>query len=80
MDTVPSVSVVINMQAFVGDAISSVLQQTYREFEIVVIDDGSTDDTRDVVSGFAADKRLRYIYQENRGLAAARNTGIRAST
>lgn len=55
------------------------LAQTYQDFEIVVVDDGSTDNTREVVGQFT-DERIRYIYQENTGLAGARNTGIRHST
>jgi glycosyltransferase involved in cell wall biosynthesis len=54
-----------------------VLNQTYKDFEIIVVDDGSTDNTRDLV--YAYGDSIRYIYQENQGLAAARNTGIRAS-
>ncbi len=78
----PSVSVVIptyNMRIFVGEAINSVLRQTYQDFEIVVVDDGSTDGTRELVSHFQSDKRVRYVYQDNRGLAGARNRGIRES-
>jgi glycosyltransferase involved in cell wall biosynthesis len=76
----PLVSVVIpnyNHARFVGDAIRSVLDQVYREFEIIVVDDGSTDDSREVVAQFG--DKVQYIYQENAGLSAARNTGIRAS-
>jgi glycosyltransferase involved in cell wall biosynthesis len=72
------VSVVIpayNAQQFVGQAIDSVLAQTYRQFEIIVVDDGSIDDTRLIVQQFGS--AVRYIYQPNRGLSAARNTAIR---
>jgi glycosyltransferase involved in cell wall biosynthesis len=57
-----------------GKSIESVLAQTYRPIEIVVVDDGSTDETRAVVEKFGP--AIRYIYQENAGLAAARNTGL----
>ena len=75
----PTVSVIIpayNQSRYLGQAIRSVLAQTYASFEIIVVDDGSTDDTRQVATGFA-DARVRYVHQLNRGLSAARNTGIR---
>ncbi len=76
----PTVSVIIptyQRAGFVGQAIDSVLAQTYTDYEIIVVDDGSTDNTRDVLTGYG--DRLRVIYQENRGAGAARNTGIRAA-
>ncbi len=76
---IPLVSVIIpcfNQAKFLGEAIQSVMQQTYRNFEIIVVDDGSSDNTREVASGFSA---VRYIRHHNRGLAGARNTGIWAS-
>ncbi len=75
------VSVIIpayNHAHYLPQAIQSVLDQTYTDWEIIVVDDGSTDDTAAVVGEFT-DPRLRYIYQENQGLSAARNTGIRAA-
>lgn len=78
----PKVSVVIatyNHAHFLAEAIQSVLDQTYQDFELLVVDDGSTDDTRQVMAGFA-DSRLHYFYQENRGYSAARNRAIRASS
>lgn len=78
----PKVSVIIpayNQARYLGLAIQSVLDQTYADFEVVVVDDGSTDDTAQVVQRFA-DPRVRYVFQSNRGLSAARNTGLRNST
>lgn len=75
------VSVIIpayNQGHFLGEAIQSVLEQTLSDFEILVIDDGSTDNTSQVAQSYS-DKRLKYIYQQNRGLSGARNTGIRNS-
>lgn len=74
------VSVVIpnfNHARYVGDAILSVLAQTYRDYEILVVDDGSTDDSHAVIAQFG--DRVRFICQPNAGLSAARNTGIRAA-
>jgi glycosyltransferase involved in cell wall biosynthesis len=75
----PLVTVVIpcyNQAHFLGEAIESALSQTYPNFEIVVVDDGSTDNTSDVASRY---KQVRLVRQENRGLAGARNTGIEHS-
>jgi glycosyltransferase involved in cell wall biosynthesis len=74
------VSVVIpcyNQARFLGEAIQSVLCQGYANFEIIVVDDGSEDNTEEVASGYAKeDPRVGLIRQENRGLAAARNRGL----
>jgi len=73
------VSVVIpafNHAEFIGKAIESVLASDYSNFEILVIDDGSRDDTRCIVAGYPSAK---YIYQENSGAHAAINRGIQAS-
>ena len=77
----PRVSVIIptyNRSYFLTKAIDSVLNQTYTDFEIIVIDDGSTDDTKDVLIPYQ--NKIKYIYQENQGVACARNTGIKHST
>lgn len=75
------VSVIIpcfNGGEYLAQAIQSVLDQTYALFEIIVVDDGSTDDSAAIAASFE-DRGVRYIYQENQGAASARNTGIRAS-
>jgi glycosyltransferase involved in cell wall biosynthesis len=64
-----------NRAHLIEEAIESALAQTLGDFELIVVDDGSTDATRDVVMSFS-DPRIRYIHQENAGLAAGRNTGI----
>ncbi len=74
------VSVVIpcyNQARFLGEAIRSVLCQSYADLEIIVVDDGSSDATEELASGYSeTDPRVRLIRQENRGLAAARNRGL----
>lgn len=74
------ISVVIpayNAGAFISRAIESVLAQTSRAAEIIVVDDGSTDDTAEQAQKYG--DQVRYIYQENVGASAARNTGIKAA-
>ena len=78
MINAPFVSVVLpvwNRERSVARAIESVLQQTYREFELIVVDDGSTDATRRVVEGFGPQVRL--LAQPHRGVYAARNLAVR---
>lgn len=73
----PRVSVVIptyNCARFLGQTIDSALRQAYRDFEIIVVDDGSTDDTQQVVAGYG--KTIRYVYQSNQGASAARNVAL----
>ena len=67
-----------NEERFIARAIESVLSQTVMPGQIVVIDDGSTDNTAAVVMQYASDG-VEYIYQDNGGSASARNTGIRAA-
>jgi glycosyltransferase involved in cell wall biosynthesis len=77
----PAVSVVMplfNKVDYVGRAIKSVLNQTFKDFELIVVDDGSTDRGPEVVRAFS-DPRLRLIWQDNEGPGAARNWGIRES-
>jgi glycosyltransferase involved in cell wall biosynthesis len=74
------ISVIIptyNRQRYLKKAIDSVVAQTYPYFELIVVDDGSDDDTAGLVAGY--NKDIVFIQQENKGPAAARNTGIRAA-
>jgi len=65
-----------NQARFLGEAIESVLAQSYRNFEVIVVDDGSTDKTSEVAGRYEG---VRLIRQENKGLAGARNSGLAKS-
>lgn len=74
------VSVVVtcfNYGTYLAECLESILAQTYRDFDVIVIDDGSTDDTPLVVVPFLCDPRVRYHRQANQGQASAKNAGIR---
>ena len=76
----PTVSVIIptyNRHELVREAIASVLTQSFSDFELIVVDDGSEDSTADVVQEFP---EIHYLYQPNRGVSAARNYGVLLST
>jgi glycosyltransferase involved in cell wall biosynthesis len=78
----PLVSVVIatyNMATYLPLAVRSALDQSYHDIEVLIVDDGSTDDTRRIVEPLLADARARYFFQENRGQAAAKNRGVTES-
>lgn len=68
-----------NYANYLPEAIQSVLNQTFRDFQLLIVDDGSTDNTREVVRRFLHNPKVRYVYQENRGLAATRNTGVKST-
>jgi len=68
-----------NRGLFIKKAIDSVLAQTYQNWELIVVDDGSTDNTKEIIASFD-DKRIKYIYQENAERSAARNRGIANAT
>lgn len=75
----PKVSVIIpayHHAEFIGAAIDSVLAQTYRDFEIIVVNDGSPDQTGEVLRPYIESGQIRYHWQENQGVAAARNRGV----
>ena len=65
-----------NYSAFVRDAVESALLQTYKPVEVIVVDDGSTDDTKEVLSDYIDTGDIKYLYQNNKGLAGARNRGL----
>jgi glycosyltransferase involved in cell wall biosynthesis len=76
----PLVSVIIpvyNNEKYLGEAIESVLGQTYRSFELIVVNDGSTDNSAAIAKSYAS--QLRYYYQDNSGVGAALNRGVELS-
>ncbi|MDD5492868.1 MAG: glycosyltransferase family A protein, partial [bacterium] len=80
MNNNPTVSVIIpvfNGAGYIAGAINSVMNQTFTDHELIVVDDGSTDNTKEVLDPWIRSGKLKYIYQENKGLAGARNTGIK---
>lgn len=83
MSDKPLVSAVIaayNMAEYLPLAVRSVLAQSYKNIEVLIVDDGSTDNTREVVEEFLGDPRINYIIQENKGQAAAKNRGVYESS
>ncbi len=78
-----TISVVIpayNVGEYIGKCLQSVLSQTYGDLEIIVINDGSTDNTADIIKQYSPDARLTLIDQKNAGVTAARNAGIAAAS
>lgn len=79
----PLVSVIVpcyNQAQYLSESLNSVINQTYLNWECIVINDGSPDNTEEVVTLFSEkDNRIKYVYQENSGVATARNTGINKS-
>src|SRR5579863_1474276 len=76
----PLVSIIMpayNAGHYIADTILSVLNQDHRHFELIIVNDGSTDDTENVISQFLSDRRIRYISQSNMGCSPAKNTGLR---
>ncbi|MEM7548224.1 MAG: glycosyltransferase family 2 protein [Bacteroidota bacterium] len=75
----PLVSIITptyNYAIFLPEIIQSVLDQTYENWELIIVDDGSTDNTSEVVQPYLKDHRICYIYQDNTGVSTARNKGI----
>jgi glycosyltransferase involved in cell wall biosynthesis len=75
----PRVSIVManyNYAQFVGQAIESVQRQDYRDWELIVVDDGSTDGSRDIIAGYLSDSRIRFRPVDHLGQAGAKNAGL----
>lgn len=75
----PQFSIILptyNREDFILTAINSVVAQTYNDWELIIIDDGSTDSTKDFIAPYTKDLRIRYYFQKNQERSAARNNGI----
>lgn len=83
MNDIPIISVIVpcyNQGMFVAETLESVMAQTYHSWEVVIVDDGSTDDSRKVIDKYLKkDSRIRYYYQENGGVSKARNIAVKYS-
>lgn len=66
-----------NVENYIEECINSVLEQDFKDFELILVDDGSTDRTSEICKGYTRTSKVRYVYQENAGLSSARNTGVR---
>ncbi|MEI7474331.1 MAG: glycosyltransferase [bacterium] len=78
----PEISVIMpvfNGEKYISSAIISVLNQSFKNFEFIIVDDGSNDKTEEIVKSFSSDERVKYFYQTNAGPSVARNTGIALS-
>lgn len=75
MSTVSVIIPAYNAEKYIAETIESVLRQSYQDYEIIVVDDGSTDKTRSILESYT--DRVRYFYKENGGPASARNLGIK---
>ena len=72
---------VYNAEKYLNRCVNSILQQTFSDFEIILVDDGSEDQSRNICDEYAKkDKRIKVIHQQNRGQAAARNRGVSCAT
>lgn len=80
MILVSIITPIFNAEKFIKETIDSVLKQSYEHWELILIDDGSTDQTHHAIKPYLNDKRIKYLYQENQGQGKARNTGILQST
>ena len=79
--TVSVIVPVYNVASYLPEALDSIVNQTYKDLEIIIVDDGSTDDSACICEKYASsDSRIKVIHQDNRGLSGARNTGLAHAT
>lgn len=77
-DSTPQISVIVpayNAERFIGQTIDSLVKQMYKDFELIIINDGSTDNTKKIIDQFSFDRRIRYFEKENGGTGSALNLG-----
>lgn len=79
-DLVSVIVPVYNVERYLRDCVDSVLNQSYHNIEVILVDDGSTDSSPELCDSFTIDPRVSVIHQQNGGLSAARNSGIKAAT
>jgi glycosyltransferase involved in cell wall biosynthesis len=70
------ITAVYNGEKYIAQTIESVLQQTYDNWEMIIIDDGSTDKSKMIIEEYLGDNRIRYVYQDNMGALSSRNSGL----
>ena len=71
---------VYNVENYISKCVSTLLNQGYDDYEIIIVDDGSKDRSIEIVKNTFKDSRIKIIRQENKGLSGARNTGLRAAS
>ncbi|MBQ3801279.1 MAG: glycosyltransferase family 2 protein, partial [Treponema sp.] len=80
MRTLSIIIPVYNREAYVGDCAGSILGQDFGDFELIMVDDGSTDSSLRECESFKSDPRVMIIHKENEGVSIARNTGLAAAS
>lgn len=78
-DLVSVIVPVYNAEIFIEDTINSVFKQTYKNIEIVIVNDGSSDRTEEIIKKWTEQKKIKYIFQTNKGVSIARNEGVKYS-
>ena len=76
-DLVSVIMPAYNVEKYIGEAIQSVLNQTYKNFELIIFDDGSTDKTWEIIQSFNDSRIIAIRHQQNKGVAEARNTALK---
>ena len=79
----PLVSIVVpiyNVEDYIHKCVDSILNQTYKNLEVILVNDGSTDRSRDIIAKYVNDSRCRILDKENGGLSSARNAGVKVSS